>query len=97
MTIQFGKDIGEIVDEGIPRLKKNEIKNVVLNDINVEKYFGPKKPPMPHSDVVQEIHSPEVDRMGSSAAKIATEKDTEFFEDITCKPSTPKYSGYNTK
>ena len=66
----------------IPRLKREEMKNIDYQEVPLVEYQGPKKPNMPVQASLQNVQPLKVLAMGAASAKIAKEVDFEFFKDI---------------
>ena len=81
----------------IPRLKKQEIKDVELPDAPHVEYTGPKKPLIPKRRTVQHVSSLKVLASAAASRSLANQNDLQFFKDIATDTATPEYSGYNTK
>ena len=69
----------------IPRLKREEMKNIDYQEVPLVEYQGPKNPNMPVQASFQNVQPLKVLEMGAASAKIAKEVDFEFFKDITNK------------
>ena len=93
--IQSGLMDMEHSDEEIPRLRKEDMKDIQYKDVDISNYVGPKKPSMPFENATQNVLPDEIKEMGESSARIAESKDFEFFKSICEIPDTPEYSGFN--
>ena len=83
--------------EMIPRLKRDELKNVELKYVETVRYNGPKRPDMSAIEALQKVQSLKMLAMADATAKIASEFDFQFLKEVTITPLTPEYSGFNTK
>ena len=81
----------------IPRLKKQEIKDVELPDTPHVEYTGPKKTLIPKKRTIQHVSSLKVLASAAAARSLANQNDIQFFKDIATDTTNPEYSGYNTK
>lgn len=81
----------------IRRLKKDEMKDEVGNEVPVQRYQGKKKPSMPLSE---SNHSPPTLKLLAQqniSLRRAKETDLMFLKDVTSQANTPEFNGYNTQ
>ena len=94
--IQSGLGENEDGDTEIPRLRKEEMKESELSDVEVLQYHGPKKPLMPAEKAKLVENTESLIGEGKASYEIALDKDLEFYKAICCIPDTPEFSGFNT-
>ena len=99
MLIQSGENSynEEMDKDDIPRLKKEDMKKVEFDDVPKIEYQGPKQPSMPLQDSIQKVQSLKILALAASSLKVGKEVDLEFFKSIAAEPSTPEFSGFNTR
>ena len=98
MMVQSGGNISDDEEEDeIPRLKKEELKDVEFEEIPKVEYQGPKQPSMPTQCSKQKVQSLKVLAMAASTVNIGKEVDFEFFRALATQDSTREFSGFNTK
>ena len=88
----------ENIAEGntIKRLKKSEMSENVLEDVQVHEYIGAKKPEMPNHAATQSPLSLKILASQKISVERARETDFYFLTDIISSPNTPEFGGYNT-
>ena len=80
----------------ITRLSKNEMKETISDPVQVQKYYGPKRPDMPAPHIINdEEFSDLVQRQGVSVAR-AHQLDLNFLKSIVTSDKVPEYGGYIT-
>ena len=72
----------DCTDDEIPRLKKEDMKDITLEDDEVMKYHRPKNAFMPAENAKENALPPDVQLKGTNSARIAHEKDFEFFKSL---------------
>ena len=72
-----------IQTETIPRMKKTELKDVHLPDIESVQYIGPKKSDMSVKECIQKVPPLKFLAMATSALKVASEYDLDFTKSVT--------------
>ena len=96
MMIQHGREAVN-KDEFIKRLKKADLKDIYLPDVEMSRYTGPKKPCMPENDVHSLVPPLKVLCGAVISENVNSEFDFMFLKSIAETPDTPEYSGYNTR
>ena len=96
MMIQHGREAVN-KDEFIKRLKKADLKDIDLPDVEMSRYTGPKKPCMPGNDVHSLVPPLKVLCGAVISENVNSEFDFMFLKSIAETPDTPEYSGYNTR
>ena len=99
IVVQPDNNECEVIDRAameIPRLKKQELKDADLPDVQHVPYLGPKKPIIPKKETHHNVPRLVVLATAASACFIASNNDLQFMKAISTDPDTPEYSGYNT-
>ena len=81
----------------ITRLKKDDMKDVTIEDVPTFFYKGPKKPVMPDVEAVSNVLPLRVLTHKVLLSRYSDDRDFQFLKDIVTVKDTPEYSGYNTK
>ena len=79
-----------------PRLKKSDLKDVELPDIQLQHYDGPKKPLMPEHTSKYTVLSLKFLAHQAVILNVSKEKDFQFLTNI-CTDQQPEFSGFNTR
>lgn len=92
---QYNRDM-DARDVTIRKLKKHEMSNPVCPDVPPQMYEGPKKPPMPQTTAVKQVHPLKLLCEQNISVRHAQNKDIAFLKDVLSE-DTPEFGGYNTK
>ena len=83
----------EMVSEIIPRLRKTELKDAYLPDIETVQYIRPKKKELPLVECIQIVQPLKILAKTAAALKIASDFDLGFMKAVTKDQVNPEYSG----
>ena len=93
-------DIAEAQDTGgdtsIKRLKKEDMKTKLPQQAILHRYQGPKRPEMPHQQVVRHVLPLKILVSQVISSNRAKDVDFTFLQMVTHNPETPEYGGFNT-
>lgn len=92
---KHGKD--EPNGQTFRRIRKEEMKQQVIEDIPVHRYYGPKKPDMPSSEVNRSVLPLRVLAHQVIALERAHHLDFEFFKCVAKSANPIEFGGFNTK
>ena len=81
----------------IRRIKKEEMKDDTIPDIQIQRFIGPKKPEMPFSEVNQSPLPLRVLVSQLLSKERVKHLDFTFFNDIMNKADIAEFNGYNTQ
>jgi hypothetical protein len=79
------------------RISKDEMKEQIIKDIPVQRYYGPKKPDMPSSEVRHSVLPLRVLVHQVVALERAHLLDFEFFKSVATSTNPLEFVGFNTK
>ena len=83
--------------ETFPRLSTQDACSIPIQDIQIERYKGPKKPEMPASEALWIVLPLYVLTHQVVSLSRARNTDFDFLCDIVSKEDTPEFKGYNTQ
>ncbi|XP_078661436.1 uncharacterized protein LOC144905583 [Branchiostoma floridae x Branchiostoma belcheri] len=92
---KHGKDDGK--GQTFRRIRKDEMKEQTIEDIPVQRYYGPKKPNMPSSEVNRSVLPLKVLAHQVVALERARHLDFEFFKCVATSTNPVEFGGFNTK
>ena len=81
----------------IRRLSREEMKDPIRHDVQVYRYEGPKKSPMPPKEAERQVLSLKVLVHQAIALSRCKDLDFQFLKGIVSESDTPEFAGYNTK
>lgn len=81
----------------IKRIKKEDMKDPAVSDIEIKHYHGPKKPRMPEGKGKRTVLPLKVLAEQAVLVRRSHDLDFDFFKSITCVPKTPEFGGFNTQ
>lgn len=79
------------------RIRKDEMKEQIIENIPVQRYHGPKKPDMPSSEVNRSVLPLRVMAHQVVALQRAHNLDFQFFKCVTTSTNPIEFGGFNTK
>ena len=81
----------------IPRLSHAESRKPIDIEVPIERYNGPKKPPMPAKFALK--HVPPLSFLAHQKVQLFRSQTTDlaFIKQVTSEPNTPEFGGYNTR
>ena len=82
--------------EQIRCIKWEEMSTPIKYEMPIERYNGPKKPEMPETFRSNSVLPLKILVHKYLANQRANENDLAFFLDVTTKPASPEFNGYNT-
>jgi hypothetical protein len=85
-----------VKEDTIRRIKKEEMVEPIEYEVEVQRYNGPKKPPMPQNTPKQSVQPLRILAQQEISKGRASEMDFAFLQDIVNIPDSPEYNGYNT-
>lgn len=81
----------------ICRVEKDDMGEPLKYDVEVQRYNGPKKPPMPQNNPKRSVQPLRVLAQQAISQRRASEMDFAFLQDMVNTPDCPEYNGYNTR
>ena len=96
LTVRDQEEVTE-AETKLRRLSREELKNPISQEVEVQRYQGPKKPPMPEKETKREVLSLRV--LAHQAVQLSRSRDPDFnfMKQIISDKQTPEFSGYNTE
>ena len=84
-------------DQTFRRLTTDEMKDQIVEDIPVQRYYGSKKPDMPSSEVNRSVLPLRVMAHQVVAVQRGRHLDFEFFKCVATSTNPIEFGGFNTK
>ena len=98
LTVRDEKESLE-AEEGatIRRVSRDEARHPITHEVSVQRYQGPKKPPMPATEAKRVVLPLRV--LANQAVQLSRcrKLDFDFMKQIITDENTPEFAGYNTK
>ena len=85
-----------VQEDTIRRVKKEDMVKPLDYDVEVQRYNGPKKPPMPQNTPERSVQSLRMLAQQIISKGRASEMDFAFFQDMNNTLDCPQYNRYNT-
>ena len=79
------------------RISKDEMSEPVDYNIDIHRYHGPTKPPMPINAAAKSVLPLKILCQQVISMQIATKQDFDFLSDIILEENIPEFNGYNTR
>ena len=95
LTVRDQEEVTE-AETKIQRLSREEFKNPISQEVEVQRYHGPKKPPMPEKETKREVLSLRVLAHQAVQLSRSRDQDLNFMKQVINDNDKPEFSGYNT-